>query len=253
MKKIIVANWKMNNDSKEAASFIEELKHLHSDAADVVICPPFTLLNEMNELAKGSKIRIGAQNMHHEDSGAYTGEISPLMLKDSGCQYVIIGHSERREFFHEDGLLINKKIVSALKHSLTPILCVGEDMGQRENKKTEEILENQLRNCLKNIGKDSMPKIIIAYEPVWAISRGNPNHKAATSQDAEEGHKFIRTMLENMFDKATARKTRIIYGGSMKPENAKELLSMPDIDGGLVGNASLDAKSFSEIIKCAEN
>lgn len=255
MKKLIAANWKMNKNSEEAASFMKELKQLISDDknVDIVICPPFTLLHEVKDLMKGSNIKLGAQNMHYEDYGAFTGEISPSMLKDSGCEYVILGHSERREFFGEQDLLVNMKIISALKNSLKPILCVGENLEQRKQEKAKDVLETQLRNCLKTIGKDDASKITIAYEPIWAISKGNPDHKAATSQDAEDGHKFIRIVLQGLFDEEVAKNTRIIYGGSMKPENAKELLSMPNIDGGLVGNASLSAKSFAEIIKSATN
>ena len=254
MKKLITANWKMNKTVSEAILSVRELKKLLKDEknADVVVCPPFTSLSAVSKELKGSNIKLGAQNMHFEDNGAYTGDISPLMIKDAGCEYVILGHSERREFFKEDDSLINKKVLSALNHSIKPVLCIGETWEQRENNKTEEVLENQLKNCLMNIKTNQMSSVIIAYEPVWAISRGNPNQKAATPQDAEDAHSFIRKVLEKMFDKKVAENTRIIYGGSMKPENAKELLSRKNIDGGLVGNASLNAKSFYEIIKAAE-
>ena len=254
MKKLITANWKMNKTVSEAILSVRELKKLLKDEknADIVVCPPFTSLSAVSKELKGSNIKLGAQNMHFEDNGAYTGDISPLMIKDAGCEYVILGHSERREFFKEDDSLINKKVLSALNHSIKPVLCIGETWEQRENNKTEEVLENQLKNCLMNIKTNQMSSVIIAYEPVWAISRGNPNQKAATPQDAEDAHSFIRNVLEKMFDKKVAENTRIIYGGSMKPENAKELLSRKNIDGGLVGNASLNAKSFYEIIKAAE-
>ncbi|MBI2653303.1 triose-phosphate isomerase [Candidatus Woesearchaeota archaeon] len=254
MRQLIAANWKMNKAGKEAIQFIDEFKKLIKNIkyAEIVICPSFTALNEIKKSIINSKIKLGAQNMHFENSGAFTGEASPLMLKDVGCEYVILGHSERREFFTEDDELINKKVIAALNNGLCPILCVGENLEQRKNNKTKEVVEQQLRICLKNIDKKQMTKINIAYEPVWAISRGDPNHKAATPEDAEEGHKLIRNFLEKMFDSATAKNTRVIYGGSMKPENAKELLSMPNIDGGLVGNASLDAKSFAEIVKSAK-
>jgi len=254
MKKLIAANWKMNKTVAEAVSAADELKKLAGKEkdADVVICPPFTAIYAVAKELKGSSIKLGAQNMYFEDAGAYTGDISPLMLKDIGCEYAILGHSERREFFKEDDSLINRKVLAALKYSLKPILCVGETWGQRESSRTKEVLEKQLKNDLSNITSSQMKKITIAYEPVWAISRGNPNQKAATPQDAEEGHQFIRNVLETIFDKKTAADTRIIYGGSMKPENAKELLSRKGIDGGLVGNASLNAKSFYEIIKAAK-
>ncbi len=254
MPKLIAANWKMNKTIEEAVSFIKEFKKLidNEKNVEIVVCPPFTLLHEIKKLLKNPDIKLGAQNMHFEDAGAYTGEISPLMLKEIGCEYVLLGHSERREIFNEDDYFINKKTISALNHGLKPILCVGENLEQRKNDKTKEVIENQLRNCLKNIGKDQMMKITIAYEPIWAISRGDPNHKAATREDAEEGHKFIRNVVAELYDENTAKKTRIIYGGSMKPENAKELLEMQNIDGGLVGNASLKAESFAEIVRAAK-
>ena len=253
MKKLIAANWKMNKTAPEAVSAAKELKKLVKNArnAEVVIFPPFTALEAVGKELKKSKIKIGAQNMHFEDSGAYTGDISPLMLKDIGCEYAILGHSERREFFNESDLLINKKVIAALRHSLKPILCVGETFEQRSGNKTREVIDKQLRNCLDRIDAGQMQKIVIAYEPVWAISRGNPNIKAATKEDAEEMHKFIRELLAEIFNSATAKSARILYGGSVKPENAKELLSMPSINGALVGNASLNAKSFAEIVEAA--
>ena len=255
MKKLIAANWKMNKAVPEAVSAAEELKKLVKNAknAEVVVCPPFTALEAVGKELKKSNIKLGAQNMHFEGSGAYTGDISPLMLKSIGCEYVILGHSERREFFKEDDMLINKKVASALSHKLKPILCVGENLEERNRHWTQEVLEKQLNNCLQNVTKKQMKNVTIAYEPVWAISRGDPNHKAATSKDAEEGHALIRNFLSIIFDRKTAENTRIIYGGSMKPENAKDLLSRKGIDGGLVGNASLNAKSFAEIVKAAEN
>ena len=184
--------------------------------------------------------------MYFKKEGPFTGEISAVMLKDF-CEYVILGHSERREVFNEDDSLINKKLIAALSDSLRPILCVGENIEQKKEGKTKEVVENQLKNCLKNIDKNQILGIDIAYEPIWAISKGDPNHKAATAEDAEEGHKLIRNIIADIFGEDIAKKIRVIYGGSMKPENAKELLSMPNINGGLVGNASLDAKSFAEV------
>ena len=255
MKKLIAANWKMNKAIPEAVSAAKELKKLVNDAknAEVAIFPPFTALESVGKELKKSSIKLGAQNMHFEDSGAYTGDISPLMLKDIGCEYVILGHSERREFFNESDVVINKKVVAALKHSLKPILCVGETNEQRSSNKAREVIDKQLRNCLDRISTEQMQDIIIAYEPVWAISRGDPSHKAATSKDAEEGHAVIRNFLANIFGEKAANSVRIIYGGSVKPENAKELLSMENINGALVGNASLNAKSFAEIVKAADN
>lgn len=252
MKKLIAANWKMNKAAEEAASFIREFKKMIKGEtnAEIVVCPPFTALKAVFKELKGSNIGLGAQNMHYESSGAFTGEISPLMLKDLGCEYVIIGHSDRREMGETDEL-INKKIIAALKNNLKPILCVGETHEQRLKDETQDVLENQLIKCLQNVGE--IQKVVIAYEPVWAISKGNPSQKAATKADAEEAHLFIRKLLEGIYDGKSAKETRIIYGGSMKPENAKELLSMRNIDGGLVGNASLDPKSFAEIVKSAIN
>tara|TARA_Y100000310_G_scaffold341089_1_gene439086 strand:+ start:22918 stop:23625 length:708 start_codon:yes stop_codon:yes gene_type:complete len=232
MKPLIAANWKMNKDSKEATDFIDEFKPLIKDNKnDIVICPPYTALNEVNKAIKNTNIKLGAQNMHFEKEGAFTGEVSASMLKDV-CEYVILGHSERRQIFNETDELINKKVKSALKNKLKPILCIGETLEQRNSNQTMKIVENQLKNCLSGISEKN---VVIAYEPIWAIGTG----KTATPEQAEEVHKFIRDLLnENI---------RIIYGGSMKPDNAKELLSKPNINGGLVGGSSLDAKSFAEI------
>ena len=254
MRKLIAANWKMNNGNESSASLAKELAEVleHESKADIVVCPPFTSLGFVSSSIKGSNIRLGAQNMHYEESGAFTGEISPLMLKSAGCEFVILGHSERREFFREEDILINKKIISALKHGLVPILCIGETLEQKKKKWTEEVLEKQLNNCLSDVENNSAKKIIIAYEPVWAISRGDPNAKAATPKDAETAHHFIRSVLAGMYGNDISDSIRILYGGSMKPENAKELLSIKGVDGGLIGNASLNAKSFAEIVKAAE-
>lgn len=249
MKKLIAANWKMNKTNDDAVSTIKELKILlkgHQEP-DVLICPPYTALIAAGSEMKESIIKLGAQNMHYEESGAFTGEISALMLKNAGCEYVLIGHSERREFFNEGNDFLNKKMHAALKHGLKPILCIGETLEQRQKNETEDMLETQLLTCLRDVTE--IEKVTIAYEPVWAISRGNTNTKPATKNDAEAAHLFIRKVLSGIYDEARAKKVRILYGGSMKPENAKELLEMPNIDGGLVGNASLSAKSFFEIIK----
>ncbi len=252
MNKLIAANWKMNKTAEESVLFIKELKKLikNNGNADLVICPPFTSLEAVSNEIKKSGIKLGAQNMHFENAGAYTGEISPLMLKEIGCEYVILGHSERREFFKEDDSLVNKKVVAALNNGLKPILCIGENWDQRIQEKTEDVIEDQLIKGLQNV--DKIKNVTIAYEPVWAISRGNAGQKPATKGEAEEAHLFIRRLLQGIYDEKAAKETRILYGGSMKPENAKELLSMPNINGGLVGNASLDAKSFAEIVKSAK-
>ena len=251
MKKLIAANWKMNKTIEEGLEFVWELKRLlkNENMADVAICPPFTCLHAMSKALVKSNFALGAQNMHFEGEGAYTGEISPNMLKDIGCEYVILGHSERREIFGEDDYLVNRKVIAALNHPLNPILCIGENLEQKNQGKTDQVLKSQLNNCLKDINSSQILKINIAYEPVWAISKGNPNHKSAAPEDAEQAHIYIREILSNKYGKAIAQSVRIIYGGSVKPEYAKELLSMPNIDGGLVGKASLNAKSFAEIVK----
>lgn len=250
MKTLIAANWKMNKNIEESISFIKEFKKIVKDLKDVemVICAPFTALSEIKKVTKNTNIKLGAQNMYFEEKGPFTGEISSLMLKDT-CEYVIIGHSERREVLNEDDSLINKKLIAALSSGLRPILCVGENSEQKKEGKTKEVLESQLKKCLENVDKNQLLKMDIAYEPIWAISKGDPNHKAATAEDAEEGHKSIRSIIADIYDEDAAKSVRVIYGGSMKPENAKELLSMPNINGGLVGNASLDAKSFAEVCR----
>ncbi len=251
--KLIAANWKMNKTISEAVFSAKELKKLLKNESDneIVICPPFTALHAVFEELKGSRIKLGAQNMHFMDSGAYTGEISPLMLKDVGAEYVILGHSERRGAFGEKDSLINQKVHAALNNGIFPILCVGEGLEDRNNGKAKEIIESQLGNCLKGVKENGMRKVSIAYEPLWAISKGNQNHKPATAKDAEEMHQSIKNFLKKIFDSDTAKNMKVIYGGSMKPDNAKELLSMPNIDGGLVGHASLDAKSFADVVKAA--
>ncbi|MBI2523212.1 triose-phosphate isomerase [Candidatus Woesearchaeota archaeon] len=249
MKALIAANWKMNKDIKEAVSFVKSFEKLIKNAKniDIVICPPFTLFSELNQLLKNSKIKLGAQNMHFEDKGTFTGEISPLMLKDAGCEYVILGHSERRQYFNETDDLINKKVKSALRHNLKPILCIGETLQQRDNNKTREIIENQLINCLNDINENEIKNLVVAYEPVWAIGTG----KNAAPEQAEEVHKFIRSLLLKIYNKKISDNARIIYGGSVKPENIKCLMKMKNINGTLVGGASLDPKSFAEICNAA--
>jgi triosephosphate isomerase (TIM) len=230
MKPLIAANWKMNMDLKEPVSFIRYFKK-NDFKSEVVICPPFYLLNSVYESIKKTNIKLGAQNMHFEEKGAFTGEISPLMLKDAGCEYVILGHSERRQYFDETDGLVNKKIKAALKHKLKPILCVGETLEQRNSNKTKKIIKSQLDGCLNRIKDKS---IVIAYEPIWAIGTG----MNATPEQAEEVHNFIKNITNN---------GRIIYGGSVKPANIKGLMQMKNINGALVGGASLDAKSFAQI------
>jgi triosephosphate isomerase len=233
--KIIIGNWKMNKSYEEAISFVKNLKGNISNKNQVIICAPSLYIRDLVTLSE-DKIKIGAQNMYFEEYGAFTGEISPLMLKLVGAEYVILGHSERRKYFYEDDKLINKKVIAALKHNLTPILCIGESLEERKNNTHFEKVKKQLKECLKNIDKENLNKIIIAYEPIWAIGTGN----TATLEDAEEMCKYIRENI-NVSD------LKILYGGSVTPDNIKGLLSEPNIDGVLVGGASLDLESFLKI------
>ncbi len=250
-KKIIAANWKMNNTVAETVSFMESFRLEIEDVTgvEIVIAPPFTALAKLSELLGGSqKIRLGAQNFYYEKSGAYTGEISATMLRELFVKYVIIGHSERRAIFGETDEFINKKVIAAHAAELKPILCVGETLAEREAGKEKEVLETQLRGGLAGVTPDQLLDTVIAYEPVWAIGTG----KTATSAQAQDAHAHTRAVLAELSDQATADKVRIQYGGSVKPSNARELLHQPDIDGALVGGASLEARSFAEIIKAGE-
>jgi triosephosphate isomerase len=242
---VIAGNWKMNKTVSEAIKLVEDLRPLvKGTAAEVVVCPTFVCLNEAVKASGVSNIGVGAQNMYHKDSGAYTGEISPLFLKDMKVEYVILGHSERRQYFKEDDSEINKKVIAALDKGLKPILCVGETLEQREAGTAFEVIGTQLKGSLAGLENRNLDALIIAYEPVWAIGTG----KTATSQDANEVIGFIRKQLDKMLGNATAEKTRILYGGSVKSSNIKELMDMPEIDGALVGGASLDAAEFSKIV-----
>jgi len=247
---IIAANWKMHKTIKEAQAFIEGFLDLVKEIkqAEIVIAPPFTALGLLKHTLRNTAIKLAAQNMHFEEAGAYTGEISPVMLKDLGCEYVIIGHSERREHFKEDDELINKKLKAAFEHALVPILCVGESLAQRRAGQTEAVLERQLRADLRSIKKGQIAKLVIAYEPIWAIGTG----ETALPQDAQAGARFIRKVIAKLYDEVTAQSVRIQYGGSVKPENITEIIKKPDIDGALVGGASLDPNAFAQIIKRVE-
>ncbi len=247
-RKIIAGNWKMNNDVSGTVNLISEIKkELNGKIvnADVIVCPPFTNLETAYTLVKDSSIKLGAQNMYYEESGAFTGEISPLMLKNVGCEFVILGHSERRTVFGEDDQIINKKIKSAIKHKLKPIFCIGETLNEREKGVTFKVIETQLKNGLEGLSENELSNLIVAYEPVWAIGTG----KNATPQQAQEVHQFIRSLIAKMYSQNFAYQLVIQYGGSVKPDNAKELLSQPDIDGALVGGACLKADSFVKIIE----
>lgn len=248
-KKVIAGNWKMNNDILQSQNLTSQIINglKLKPNCEVIICPPFTSLTEVSSLIKNTGIKLGAQNMYYEDSGAYTGEVSAAMLKSSGCEYVILGHSERRNIFGESDELINRKILKALQTGLCPIFCVGELLEEREAGITTEVVKKQVESGLKNVGHQQINNIIIAYEPVWAIGTG----KTATSEQAQEVHKFIRGIIEKNYSGEAAEKIIIQYGGSVKPENSGELLSQPDIDGALVGGACLKADSFLSIIASA--
>ena len=245
-KKVIAGNWKMNNDLSESQNLVSGIiSGLGNDTTcDVIVCPPFTSLSEVNTLIKNTPVKLGAQNMHYENSGAFTGEISNSMLKSVGCEYVIIGHSERRTIFGENDEIINKKIKKALESGMKVIFCIGESLEQREEGITNEVVKKQIVNGLMNVTSDNLTNIIIAYEPIWAIGTG----KTATPEQAQEVHSFIRGQIEEIYSKDSAENLQIQYGGSVKPENAVTLLSQPDIDGALVGGACLKAESFLSII-----
>ncbi|MEW6701511.1 MAG: triose-phosphate isomerase [Bacteroidota bacterium] len=249
-KKVIAGNWKMNNDINGTVNLISEIKKELTGKdvnAEVIVCPPFTNLETAFALVKDSLIKLGAQNIFFEESGAFTGEVSPAMLKSVGCEFVIIGHSERRTIFREEDQVINKKIKTAIKHGLKPIFCIGETLEEREKGITFKIIETQVRNGLYGLNGSELPNLIIAYEPVWAIGTG----KNATPQQAQEVHQFIRRLIAEMYSQSFANQLVIQYGGSVKPDNAKELLTQEDIDGALVGGACLKADSFVKIIEAA--
>ena len=242
-KAIIAGNWKMNNTAAQGVELVEALKPLVADAeCDVVVCVPFTDIPAVSKALEGSNVRLGAQNVHFAEKGAYTGEISADMLKEYGVEYVIIGHSERRQYFGETDETVNKRMHAALAAGLTPIVCIGESLEERETGKTEAVLDVQIREGLK--GLDDVSKIVIAYEPVWAIGTG----KTATAEQANETIGFIRKTLAEVFCPVCAEKVRIQYGGSMNAKNCKELMAMPEIDGGLIGGASLKAPVFAAIV-----
>ena len=244
-KPLIAGNWKMNKMVSEAVDFVNNLKLALRDVQDVevVVCPTFVALSEVSKMLEGSSIRLGAQNMYMQENGAYTGEISPLMLKEIGCRYVIIGHSERRVYFKEGNKLINAKIKLALKYQLRPILCVGETLLEHQNNQTIDVVKTEIREGLACINKEQMSQVVIAYEPIWAIGTG----ETATPSDANKVHRVIRNIISDMFDAKTGEKTRIQYGGSVKPDNIGALMEKSDIDGALVGGASLSVESFIRI------
>ncbi len=248
-KKLIAGNWKMNKTSADGVTLVRDIVAAvgkQSDV-DVVVCPPFTALESVGKTLEGSNVKLGAQNMHHEASGAFTGEVSAAMLRAIFATHVILGHSERRSYFGESDEFINKKVLAALKNQLKPILCVGETLAEREAGTTLKVVQTQTEKGLEGVSKEQAATLVIAYEPVWAIGTG----KVATTEQAQEVHAFIRGLLVKLFGDAIAQKVRILYGGSMKPANAPELLAQKDIDGGLIGGAALEARSFVELVTAA--
>ncbi|MBI2618646.1 MAG: triose-phosphate isomerase [Ignavibacteriales bacterium] len=248
--KTIAGNWKMNKDSDESVQLIIALKAKSpgfSKDVRVIVCPPFTSLALAKQLFEGTDVAVGAQNMHHEDEGAFTGEISAKMLTSVGCRYVILGHSERRQFFGETNESVNRKAKKALQSGLIPIICVGETLEEREKGITEQVISAQVKGVLNGLAAAEVEKSIVAYEPVWAIGTG----KNATPQQAEDVHRFIRKLIGQMYSWPVAEKVVIQYGGSVKPENAAALLRQPDIDGALVGGACLKSEAFNQIIQAA--
>jgi triosephosphate isomerase (TIM) len=246
-KLIIAGNWKMNKTVAESLALVGNLKLELANIreVDIVICPPFTALESVSKVILDSNLRLGAQNMSEQNFGAFTGEICAGMLKEFSVRHVILGHSERRQYQKEPNALIARKAAAAHGASLKPIVCVGETLAEREEGQTDKVLETQVRGSLAGLTKEQMVETIVAYEPVWAIGTG----KTATTQQAQDAHAFIRSLLAKIFDEAVAKKVRIQYGGSVKPANAKELMGQPDVDGALVGGAALEARSFADIIK----
>ncbi|WP_066503611.1 triose-phosphate isomerase [Abyssisolibacter fermentans] len=242
---IIAGNWKMNKNISEAVELVNSIKEESNKTdVEVVVCVPATCLNEVKKATKDTKLKIGAQNMHWEESGAFTGEISPIMLNEIGVDYVIIGHSERRQYFNETDETVNKKIKSAISHKINPILCVGETLEQRESGKEKEVVKNQIVKDLEDISAEDVQKIVIAYEPIWAIGTG----KTASSDDANEMAAFIREAVKELYTEEVSENVSIQYGGSVKPKNVTEIMNKSDIDGALVGGASLKAEDFIQLI-----
>ena len=246
-KLIIAGNWKMNKTVAESLDLVRGLKLDlgGTKEIDIVVCPPFTALCEVSKAILDSNLRLGAQNMSENNVGAYTGEIAAVMLKEFSVRYVILGHSERRQYQKESDALIAKKALAVHAAALKPIVCVGETLAEREGGLTQKVLETQVRGSLAGLSKEQMVETVVAYEPVWAIGTG----KTATTAQAQEAHAFIRNLLVKIFDETVARRVRIQYGGSVKPSNARELMSQPDVDGALVGGAALEARSFADIVK----
>ena len=248
-KPFVAGNWKMFKTVPEARALAREVLAAlpDQDAVEVAVCPPFPALAAVAEVLKDSRIAVGAQTMHWETEGAYTGEVSGPMLRAAGCRCVILGHSERRQYFHETDATVNRRTQAALAHGLTPIVCVGETLEERESDRTEAVVERQIRGALEGIPAAEAARLVVAYEPVWAIGTG----RTATPEQAQGVHALLRALLADLADEATAASIPLLYGGSVKPENAGELFSQTDIDGGLIGGAALTAGSFAAIVKAA--
>ena len=243
-KPIIAGNWKMNKTIAEAVEFVNDIKgKLNDESVDAVICAPFTMLKDLKEATKGTNIKIGAQNMHFDEKGAFTGEISPLMLKELDMDYVVIGHSERRQYFNETDETVNRKVLKALEVGIDPILCAGETLEEREAGNTKDVCKVQVEKALENVSKEDLAKVVIAYEPVWAIGTG----ETATSEDANDVIAYIREVVANLYGEL-ANEVRIQYGGSVKPSNVAEIMNQSDIDGALVGGASLEANDYVDLV-----
>lgn len=243
---LIVANWKMYKTISEALTIVASVRagiHKATECA-VVICPPYTALAAVGQALKDSPLELGAQDMHPETEGAFTGEISPIMLKELGCRYVIVGHSERRSHFHETDEFVNKKVKTALKFNIVPIVCIGETLEEREARKAFEVVKSQFDTSLKDLTEDDIQRSVIAYEPVWAIGTG----RTATPEQAEQMHSYIRRLLHEKYGEENSSRVLILYGGSVKPENMSALMQKPNVDGALVGGASLKADSFTQIV-----
>lgn len=244
---LMAGNWKMHNTVDEATELVQQLKEALADVNDreILVCPPFTALRAVGRVLDGSNIRLGAQNLYPADEGAYTGEVAPRMLFDVGCRYVVLGHSERRRYFKETNEFISHKLEAALAHGLKPILCVGETLAERDAGRERVVVSTQVRECLQGIGTEAMREVTIAYEPVWAIGTG----RTATPEQANDMHRAIRDVLSGLYGENIAQAACIMYGGSVKPNNVDEIMARTDIDGALVGGASLKADSFVRIVR----
>ncbi len=244
-KPIIAGNWKMHKTIKEAVEFVNEVKDKVSNTdVEAVICAPFIALKDLKEATKGTNIKVGAQNMHFEEKGAFTGEVSPLMLKEIEIDYVVIGHSERRQYFNETNETVNKKVLKALEYRIKPILCVGETLEEREGEKTKNIVKVQVEKALENVAKEKVADVVIAYEPIWAIGTG----KTASSKDANDVIAYIREVVKGLYGEEYSEEIRIQYGGSVKPSNVEEIMNEEDIDGALVGGASLQPNDYIDLV-----